>query len=240
MSTTADQGERYAMTTPVQVDTALAELAEQQARAQGRINGLGDAIRRALGHKATYVTRTRKQWPTSLEDAIAQARALPAEREARTYWAGPAELLTEFDAATAALDAITARMQPLEAQYQARRWARFFLVQNNDGHIHRERDCSTCYSTTSFVWLPQLSGCDEAAAVAVHGPMLCSVCFPSAKPEWRAGKVKPAGCSGSGLEPVQGTVRRHGMSVWGQCGSCGENQTVTVRGVLRKHNPPKV
>jgi len=66
-------------------------------------------------------------------------------------------------------------------------WSRFFLVRNNNGHIHRSLNCSTCFITTQYSWITELSGKTEAEAVAELGEILCSVCFPSAPVEWTNG-----------------------------------------------------
>jgi hypothetical protein len=86
-----------------------------------------------------------------------------------------------------ALDAIA----PFDAEYRRRGgWSRFFLVTNNNGHIHSSQSCSTCYWSTQFAWLPALSGKTEAEAVEDQGEILCSVCFPSAPVEWTNGTSK--------------------------------------------------
>jgi hypothetical protein len=59
-------------------------------------------------------------------------------------------------------------------------WSRFFLVTNGNGHVHRERNCPTCYPTTRFAWLVELAGADETEMVATYGSDACTVCFPSA------------------------------------------------------------
>jgi hypothetical protein len=66
----------------------------------------------------------------------------------------------------------------------------FFLVNASNGHIQRTLNCSTCFPTTSYSWLPALSGLTEAEAVAEYGGILCSICFPSAPVEWTTGKNK--------------------------------------------------
>lgn len=80
--------------------------------------------------------------------------------------------------------------RPLEAEYNQAPWSRFFLVQNNGGHIHSTMDCTTCFVTTQFAWLPTLSGLTEADAVAEQGEILCSICFPSAPAAWTNGVSK--------------------------------------------------
>jgi hypothetical protein len=88
------------------------------------------------------------------------------------------EYLAEAQAEVAELDAAAA---PYEAEFVARGgWRRYFVVNSSNGHVHRERNCSTYYATTTFGWIPELSGCDESAMVAEYGEMACTVCFPDA------------------------------------------------------------
>jgi hypothetical protein len=86
----------------------------------------------------------------------------------------------EVEAFQASLSRMIAEAQPYEAEYTRRRWHRYFLVTNGNGHVHRERSCSTCFPTTRYAWLVDLSGCDERAMVAEHGTDACTVCFPNA------------------------------------------------------------
>jgi hypothetical protein len=65
-----------------------------------------------------------------------------------------------------------------EAQYTG--WSRFFLVTSSTGHIHSSMHCDTCYDSTTYGWLPELSGLLEAHAVMAHGEVLCTRCFPNA------------------------------------------------------------
>lgn len=127
-------------------------------------------------------------------------------------------------------------------------WSRFFLVPG--GHIHSNMNCSSCNKMgqlTRFSWLPTLSGLTEADAVAEHGAILCTVCYPSA-PVWftnaheEAAKAKKAAqCPGSGKH--YNSNLEHGpmnrVYRWATCESCGERQTVTKTGKIRAHNPPK-
>ncbi len=59
-------------------------------------------------------------------------------------------------------------------------WTRYFLVHNSNGHVHRERSCSTCFATTQYLWITELSDCDEAKMVEHYGSDACTVCFPNA------------------------------------------------------------
>ena len=71
--------------------------------------------------------------------------------------------------------------EPGEAEYHARGgWVRSFLVTNPGGHAHKSTACSTCYSTTQFSWLTELSGLTEAEVVELAGERACTVCYPSA------------------------------------------------------------
>lgn len=75
----------------------------------------------------------------------------------------------------------TEAIAPFEEEFTRRGgWKRYFLVQNTGGHIHRERRCQTCFSTTAYAWLTDLSDCDETEMVAQYGETACTVCFPDA------------------------------------------------------------
>jgi hypothetical protein len=69
-------------------------------------------------------------------------------------------------------------------------WSRFWLVVSSVGHIHSTTACTTCFVTTEFALLPELSGSTEAEAVAGYGAVLCTVCFPSAPVEWTGGELR--------------------------------------------------
>lgn len=112
-------------------------------------------------------------------------RQIQHEQHAADYY-GPKlpQLAAKHLAAVAALRTTLTQLQaaakPYDAEYTRRRWHRYFLVTNGNGHVHRERNCSTCYPTTTYAWLVKLSGCDERAMVAEYGTDACSVCFPNA------------------------------------------------------------
>lgn len=126
-------------------------------------------------------------------------------------------------------------------------WARFFLVTNRGGHIHSSMDCSTCRINTKFSWLPSVSGKTEKDAVAEYGPMLCSVCFPSAPVEWtnhwelEEERKKAESCPGSGTTDwVAGTTRFGYVSGnGGTCSHCNNWAGGTPSGRIRKHKPNK-
>lgn len=211
-------------------DAILAELTAASYTAQDAHDSLLDSLHRAAGDKQSY----HGYWTMSVDEAIAGAEAAAqgttyrAERAAEAVAAYP----TSRDAVQAAREAIEAH----EAEHY-KGWLRFFLVQG--GHIHRSTHCGSLRATTRIGWLPNLSGETEAEAVAEHGAMLCTKCFPSAPVEWTMGKVDPDACPGSNTQPVEGTTsdpRRR--TVYGECSHCSTRQMVTYRG-LRKHKLPK-
>lgn len=226
---------------PREIDTELAALhAKLDTIVASRDKAL-DRLHRALGEKPRHIGRTRKDWPTTAPQAIEKARALAATAEPKKPWDHDylPDALAAYDTAEAARTAVLDQMTPYNEVYRARRWNRFFLVTSSDGHIHSGMNCSTTRPTTTFGWLPDLSGKTEADAVAEHGPLLCTVCWPSAPLDWTRGKAKPAACTGSGFMPKAGTERRTGMNWYGACTGCDQTQTLTTSGAVRKHKPPK-
>lgn len=97
-----------------------------------------------------------------------------------------AEELAKLAEREAALAELMERAEAVEATYTG--WSRFFLVTSSAGHVHSSTHCSTCRPTTTYGWLPELSGKSEETAVAELGPTLCTVCFSSAPTEWTSGK----------------------------------------------------
>lgn len=85
-----------------------------------------------------------------------------------------------IEALTADLEALKAEARPYEVEYASRPWNRYFLVANDNGHVHRGMNCSTCFVTTEYRWLIDLADCDEDAMIEEWGERACTVCFPSA------------------------------------------------------------
>ena len=100
---------------------------------------------------------------------------------------------------------------------------------------------------TSFGWLTDLSGASEAEAVEKCGPLLCTVCFPSAPLEWTNGreleaeKRKAARCEGSGLPVNKDLPHRTGYysGNWVTCEKCDARPAPTASGKVRAHKPVK-
>lgn len=203
--------------TPVEIDTTLAEIYGRYYDKQGEIArqaGYADDLRKGLEKKAqgdlTYSLYTQEQ----LDDTL---------RKVESLWEQASAILGEAS--------------PYNAEYNRRPWTRFFLVQNNGGHIHSSQDCSTCYSTTRFGWLPNLSGQTEPEAVAAHGAILCTVCYPTAPVEWTDGRDDSV-CKGSGTWDYDRSTARTGYYAgnYGTCEHCGERVTLNKGSwKMRKH-----
>lgn len=70
---------------------------------------------------------------------------------------------------------------PFLAEWQVRSgWTRAYKVTNLNGHIHSDMDCSTCYDSTQFAWITELSGHDTGEIADLAGEMACTVCYPNA------------------------------------------------------------
>lgn len=218
--------------TPRQIDEKLAELYQAVGRVEKRLTGTLIHIRKVVGQKPIRSTRATVSWTTSVEQTIEDARERSAEY-LLTHRCTIGDLVAQYDALVAELASIEAEMAPLNAEHTRRPWSRFFLVTSSDGHIHSSMHCSTCRPTTAYGWLPQLSGKTEADAVADQGPLLCTVCFPSAPVAWTVGKPKPTYCAGG--SPTD--RKRVGMNTYGTCPACGERVIVTMSGKGRKHKP---
>lgn len=91
-------------------------------------------------------------------------------------------------AAKAEADQIAAQLAAIHAEYTRRSgWTRAYLViTSGRGHVHRSTACSTCYPTTTFGLLPQVSGSTEAEIIDAAGERACTVCYPDAPVEARA------------------------------------------------------
>lgn len=121
-------------------------------------------------------------------------------------------------------------------------WRRYYLVTSSNGHVHRERNCSTCYFNTQFAWLTDLSDCDEDQMVEAYGEKACTVCFPNAPvhPAFKRSAAEreaeeaakaAAKCPGSGR--YLGGVKRYA-----RCAVCEATVSVTRNGNARAHKRP--
>ena len=95
------------------------------------------------------------------------------------------QLAEEIEGLKAQREALAVEAAPLNEIYAKHRWSRFYLVTNENGHVHSTTACSTTFPTTRWAWLPELSGAKEQEAVAEYGEKMCTICFPSAPTEMR-------------------------------------------------------
>jgi hypothetical protein len=201
---------------PVEIDTALAEI-------YSRLYAEYDNGARIL------------KWIKDMKDGLAKKRE--GNRSYSSYTdEALADLHTRYEASQEKAQVIFQETLPYENEYARRPWTRFFLVSNSGGHIHSSMHCSTCYPTTRYGWLPNLSGLTEAEAVAAHGAILCTVCYPSAPVEY-TDRRDPSACSGSGQYFDRDQPHRTGYysGNWATCPGCGTRQTVSKIGKIRKH-----
>lgn len=179
----------------VEVDTKLAELWAERQKLHAQFDMYSTQAKSQAGAKSHYVTKTRREWSMTLQEAeavLAQdiAASDPDDEYGYALVRGgtnidqikrTVEKLAETREAIAANEKAC---EPLNAEYETKPWSRFFLVNNRGGHIHSTMACHSCRITTSFAWLPDMSGLTEKDAVEAYGPHLCSKCFPSAPVEW--------------------------------------------------------
>ena len=156
-------------------ESTIRRMAGQQRRYMGR----------TASSQAWVVTRNGQTERATFEEALAAVEARdPSERDlsiSKTV----AQALNELRGAKSGIIQIRDDIKAMADRYTG--WSRFFLVTSSSGHIHSSMHCSSCRPTTSFGWMPQLSGQTEAQAVEACGPTLCSICFPEAPLDWRSG-----------------------------------------------------
>lgn len=235
--------ETLAGQSPQEIDAQLAELHQAKAKATGRVESAWTAIHWAANDKGHYVSRGRsrqKVWAMSHAEARDKVAEIAQHGAYDSHQAQQAlERLAEWEEAVETFDV---KIIEINTEFNRRGgWSRFFMVPG--GHIHSSLHCSTCRPTTQFGWLPELSGQTEADAVAEHGALLCTVCYPSAPVEWRnfyelqEQAKADANCPGSGRYYDDSLPHRKGYYTgnWATCPECGEGVTLTSGLKLRKH-----
>jgi hypothetical protein len=223
---------------PKIVDAELAALSEKAAKLELSIARAAENFHHYVGDRRVRSGRT-STW--MLSDAEAEERAAAGTGVAPYEVRSVAMAFERRDADRAELQTVRARTGELNRLFrEAGGWSRFFMV--TDGHIHSSTQCHTCRVTTQFGWLYELAGDTEAEAVAAHGALLCTVCFPTAPVEWtnfyevQEAAKQAARCPGSGqmYNPDKPHETRRN-SKWGYCRECDTVQTVTPNGNIRAH-----
>lgn len=184
--------ENLSAATPSEIDAKLSELYVAEEKYRNRLEMAVLSIHRVAGDKGTYVTKNRKvpsmKWTVALEIAATVAhRPENPDLEAKRALGHWAEAKTKLQEIRRAAD-------PLNAEFERRGgWTRAFLVQNANGHVHRSMHCSSCFVTTSFVWMTEYSGQDENGIVEDAAERACTVCYPTAPVEVRERPTKMFG-----------------------------------------------
>jgi hypothetical protein len=143
--------------TPVEIDTALlgaygkiADLTSQQHRLTATVSRIDAA------EPGSYQSMLPAYSPENRAKLVAEIDALQ-----KRIW-----------------EILDAEVYPREAQYNDRRWTRYYLVDNSNGHVHKDEHCDTCFPTTRYAWLVEQSGMSAEDLVVLAGEKACTVCFP--------------------------------------------------------------
>lgn len=233
---------------PRQFDEELAEIYKGHAKTLSALERHLNDIHYAAKDRKEGRGRDRR-WTLTDAEAKARVEAIAADATLKPWTIKEANdrlaRLQEANEAVAIMEALIAERDDV---FQARGgWARFFLVENVNGHIHSSMHCSSCRPTTQFSWLPSVSDKTEKEAVADHGPMLCTKCFPSAPVEWtnywelEEARKQAEACEGSGTTDwVEGTTRFGFVAGnGGTCSHCNGYAAATASRNIRKHKPGK-
>jgi hypothetical protein len=230
--------------TPLVFDTHVAGLYTERANVGVARERALESLHYAINDKKAYLGRSRQgTWSSTSTEVLVKARQMIADGEIQPWDVKRVETaIVRYDDAQAAIQNINDQIAETEDVYNARGcWQRFFLVP--DGHIHASQYCSSFRMTTRVGWLPNLSGHDEASAVAEHGAWLCTKCFPSAPVEWTNAEdveaaAKASGqCAGSKTFDYDEKTARTGYYTgnYGICSHCDARVTLTSSGALRSH-----
>lgn len=207
------------MTYEVETDTKIAAAFNALMKAKQQLQYTEYSVRKAAGQKYTR-GHNWNNWSGTAHEAVTTIEAHLATGGGYMRGYNAQRTMKDYYEALGTVAVARQDYETLSALYTG--WSRFFLVTNNNGHIHSSMNCSTCFATTQFGWLPQLSGLTEAEAVADQGEILCSICFPTAPIAWTTGvskasqeaaearKAKSAALAAKKAEKALGTVLRVG------------------------------
>lgn len=222
----------------VETDTKLAELDGFYAQLESRMARTINELHSIAGDRQDVIRTGRtivRSWQRTLASVLTACQTGAVESWNATV---AAEVAASYADVHAKIQANRTEADKLEQVWADNgRWSRFFLVLNNNGHLHSDMSNYRCSRTptTTHGWNPELSGATEAEAVAQMGPLLCTVCFPSAPVEWTVGKPKAAKCAGSGqYVRYTGPAR---MTTYVECPECHTSQARTSLGYVRAHKP---
>lgn len=194
----------------VEVDRRLLEVLIERNKEGRNVTFAVDEVMHTAGFERQYRSRNVRVWmrrgqrqdadgkpygtlePATLEDAIEIVTG--RVQTAPTEWdrSKASSVLAKLAGSRTRYSVSCERVRLIDEEWaKCGRWPRFYLVANAGGHIHKSMSCSTCRPSTQYVFLPELSGLSEEQAVKAQGPVLCSICFPSAPIDWTEGSLSP-------------------------------------------------
>lgn len=161
--------------TPVEFDTALAALWQDFYRAEDTVAG---AWRNVVHYANAYLGLGGYRKPDATAQQIRDALIDATETGRSPLLVGAYD---KYETAGARRDDIHLRIAEFNDAFRARGgWTRAYLVDNSNGHVHSSMSCSTCFATTRYHWLTEVSDHDEAQIVEMAASRACTVCYPSA------------------------------------------------------------
>lgn len=165
--------------TPAEVDNILVEAMTVASRAEQMIDVATDTKAKRTQHLDSALDTIANYELSETEKAYWEKRVKTVQAEIAKNEEMIAEYLPQLAAAN-----IT--QKDCNAEYYRRNgWTRFWIVINSNGHIHSSMNCTTCFPTTQYGWLPNLSGSTDAQVVELAGMSACTICFPDAPVEFR-------------------------------------------------------
>jgi hypothetical protein len=178
--------------TPVEFDTALADLHGSLRSIGNKLDSAWYGVHSSVGDQRDYRTRNA-DWKMSNEDARVAAVALKNNPETPAWKVQHvADALRELGEARMALADAHEEIREFGAAFKARGgWTRVFLVTNGNGHAHSSMNCSTCYPTTQYHWVTELSAAPESEIVEAAADRACTVCYPTAPVEKKSTLFTP-------------------------------------------------
>lgn len=164
--------------TPKQIDAQLSDLYWENAKLQQKQEVVLRKVHEAVGDRQSV--RSNFKWALTHTQALEALPARVANQDLEPW---------DHKAAVEAWDVwedLQEEVRRVQGEIALRNdefnrrggWTRAFIVPG--GHVHSSMDCSSCYPTTKFGWMPELSGDDEDEIVGKAGERACTVCYPTA------------------------------------------------------------
>lgn len=165
--------------TPAEVDNILVEAMTAGSRAEQMIDAMTESNEKRTQQLDSALDTIASYELSETETAYWDKRVQTVQAEITKGEA----IIAEY---TPLLASANATQKECNAEYYRRNgWTRFWIVINSNGHIHSSMNCTTCFPTTQYGWLPNLSGSTNAEVVELAGMSACTICFPDAPVEFR-------------------------------------------------------